>query len=147
MQDISGYGIEWVLKASRTFPAGILLTQFADDSDPVDVPSMQIADAAMSVNGEMVSWTTAHIIELSFGMIPESDDDANLSILLENNRASINRSPARDVVTLIGYYPNGAIVTLSPGKITDGPSITSIASSGRMKSKVYKFKFEDAVVS
>jgi len=36
MNDISVFGIRVQLVASETFPAGISLTQFADDADPFD---------------------------------------------------------------------------------------------------------------
>ncbi len=38
MQNISGYGILVNILASKTFPVGLLINQFADDSDPLDVP-------------------------------------------------------------------------------------------------------------
>ena len=36
--DVSGFGLVVNLIASNTFPAGLVLTQFAADTDPLDLP-------------------------------------------------------------------------------------------------------------
>lgn len=142
MQDISGFGLRVIVKASSTFPAGVELTQFADDADPLDTPSMQVADKAMGVNGDMVVWSAANPIEATLSLVPNGTDDRNMATLFENNRPAKGKRPARDVITLTAYYPDGRIATMSGGKITDGMPLNSVASAGRMKSKEYKFAFE-----
>lgn len=143
MEFISGNGFICTLIASNTFPTGITLTQFADDLDPFDLPSLQIADTAMGLNGDLLGWTKPNPVKLTLGLIPTGSDDINLSILLQANRAGRGKVSAQDIITLVGVYPDGQIVTLSQGIITDGIPVNSVASSSRLKSKPYSFAFEN----
>lgn len=143
MQDISGFGIQVTLVASVTFPSGITITEFADDADPVDTPSQQLADMAMTLNGDLLKWSTANIIPLTLNLIPQSPDDVNLAILAEANRVGRGKTSARDVLTATIVYPNGSATVLSNGVITDAMINNSVATAGRVKSKPYIFGFEN----
>ena len=145
--DISGTGIEANLVASATFPLGFPITEFADDADPIDIPSQQIADKAMTLNGDLVTWGTANHIPVTINVIPDSDDDRNLSILLEANRIGRGKTSARDVLTLVITNPSNRTLTLSNGRITDGPISSGVASSGRLKTKSYQLAFENKAES
>lgn len=142
MQNVSGFGSRIVLRASVTFPAGITITQFADDADPFDIPEVQIADTAMGLNGDMVVWTSPNPIATTLNIIPGTDDDRNLAALYEANRPARGKRPALDVITLTQVLPDNTSVTLSQGVITNGRPGQSAASSGRLKSKPYAFAFE-----
>lgn len=142
MQDISGNGISVRLIASQTFPTGITLTHFADDTDPLDFPSVQVADKGMGVNGDMVAWSVASPVDLTLAVIPNTVDDLNLMTLLEANRVSRDKASARDIISITSIYPDGSQTSVSLGKITNGSPAQSIASAGRMKSKQYVFAFE-----
>jgi hypothetical protein len=143
MENISGFGLVINLVASTTFPAGVLITQFADDADPFDIPSIQIADTAMGLNGDQIGWSKPNPIKITLNVIPQSDDDLNLAVLLEANRVGRGKQGARDIITLTGIYPNASPIILSNGIITDGIPGTAVASSARMKSKNYSFSFEN----
>ena len=142
MQNVSGFGSRIVLRASVTFPAGITITQFADDADPFDIPEVQIADTAMGLNGDMVVWTSPNPILSTLNVIPGTDDDRNLAALYEANRPARGKRPAQDVISMTQVYPDGRSVTLAQGVITNGRPGQSTASSGRLKSKPYAFAFE-----
>ena len=142
-QDISGFGLRIALKASNTFPAGIVLTQFADDADPIDMPSQQITDKAMGLNGDMVGWSKANPIIATLSVIPGTDDDRNLAVLAEANRVGKGKQSARDIITLTIVYPDGRTATLTQGLITDAILAQTIAQAGRMKTKPYAFAFEN----
>jgi hypothetical protein len=143
MSNISGFGFRVNIVASNTYPVGFVVTQFADDSDPFDLPSLQVADSAMGLNGDLIAWSKANPIKLTLNIIPDTLDDINFSILLEANRVGKGKTGARDVITMVGIYPSGRIITLSEGIITDGLPGNSIASSARLKSKSYSFAFEN----
>ena len=143
MQNIAGFGISVTLVAISTFPNGIQLTEFADDADPFDIPSQQLTETAMTLNGDLLGWSTANPIVVTLNMIPQSEDDINLAILAEANRVGKGKSSARDVITLTGLYPDGTGIILSSGFITDAMVGNSIASAGRFKSKPYNFSFEN----
>jgi hypothetical protein len=142
MNDISGFGLSVQINASVTFPSGFNVTQFADDSDPFDLPSLQIMDKAMGLNGDLVTWSVAQPINVTINVIPDSEDDRNLSILLSANRVGRGKQSARDEISMTGIYPDGSTVALTPGKITDGMPSSGVASSGRKKTKTYSFTFE-----
>lgn len=141
--DISAFGIRLRLIASTTFPVGIDITQFADDGDSLDMPSQQIADKAMGLNGDLITWSKANPLNLTINVIPNSDDDRNLSVLLEANRVARGKFGSRDTITLTAIYPDGKSITWDEGRITDGIPGLALASSGRMKTKPYIFTFEN----
>lgn len=141
--DISGFGAQVNVQATNTFPSGFVVSQFADDADPFDIPSLQIADKAMGLNGDMVTWSKANPIMITINVVPGSEDDRNLAILLEANRVGKGKTSARDKITIIAAYPNEGTLTLIEGSITDGPPGKSIASAGRFKSNAYQFAFEN----
>lgn len=145
MQDISGYGLRLNIKASNTFPAGFTVTQFADDADPFDSPSIQIKDKAMGLNGDLVLWSKANPIPITVNVVPGSDDDKNLAVLFENNRVGKGKQSVQDKITMTAIFPDGKTATFTEGAITDGMPGNSVASAGRLKSKAYQFTFENKV--
>ena len=147
MRDISGFGIQVQVRASVTFPNGINVTEFSDDSDPFDLPSIQVGDSAMTLNGDLVGWRTANPIDITLNVIPGSDNDRDLAVLLEANRVARGKVPARDVITIVAVYPDERTLTLSEGIITNGPPGVSVASSGRLKTNAYMFRFQDKAES
>ena len=145
MQNISGFGLIANIRASNTFPLGIPLTQFADDADPLDLPTLQIGEAAMGLNGDLIAWSRANPIQVTLNLLPNTVDDIEMSILFEANRVGRGKIGARDVITLTLLYPSGNFVTLSGGVIIDGSPSSSVASAGRLKSKTYTMSFESKV--
>jgi hypothetical protein len=143
--NVTGFGAVVTIVASTTFPAGVPITQFADDSDPLDMASVQIADTAMGLNGDLVSWARANTLPVVLNVIPGSEDDLNLQILANANRVAQGKSSAYDDITLTAVYPDGSIVTFTGGVITDAMFGKSISSAGRIKTRSYAFKFEQQV--
>lgn len=143
MIDIAGQGLQINIVASNTFPSGFLVSQFADDADPLDLASIQLADDAMGLNGDLITWATAQAIPAVLNVIPGSEDDVNLSVLAEANRVGRGKTSAKDEITMVITYPGGETVTLAPGIIRDAMRGNSVASAGRKKSKSYAFRFEN----
>ncbi len=143
MTDIAGFGAQVQVKASVTFPSGFVVSQFADDADPFDIPALTIAETAMGLNGDMVTWSKANPIAITLNIVPGSEDDRNMALLFEANRVGKGKSSARDVITIVAVYPDGGTLTLDTGVITSGMPGKSIASSGRFKSNAYQFAFEN----
>lgn len=147
MQDISGFGARVQVVASKTFPSGFTLSQFADDTDPFDFPSLQIRDKSMGLNGDLISWSKASAVPFAVAVVPGSEDDRNLQALFDANRVGKGKTSAADVVTITATYPDGKTVTLSEGVITDGPAGVGVASAGRLKTSTYQFAFENVARS
>lgn len=143
MFDTSAIGVSIRCLASESFPAGFTLTSFADDADPFDIPAIDIAEVAMNVNGDMVSWSAPNPITITINVIPGSEDDNNLSVIFEANRAARGKRNARDIITMVASYPDGSSITLSEGKMTNGVPGNSPATAGRIKSKEFSFAFQN----
>jgi hypothetical protein len=141
--DASGFGLKARIVASETFPAGFDVTQFADDTDPFDIPTMQIRDKGMGLNGDLVVWSKASPSVASLSLVPGSDDDVNMAVLFEANRVGRGKVGARDIITLTVFYPNGDSWTGTEGVITDGMPGRGVASAGRLKTNTYQFAFEN----
>jgi len=141
-QDISGVGLQLTLVTSVTFPTGLTITAFADDVDPLDIPDHVLAEAASGLNATLITWEKANPLEISFAVIPGSADDINLQVLAKANLIGVNKITAGDICDLTAAYPNGEFITWDSGKLMSAPLGSSVASSARMKSKKYVFKFE-----
>lgn len=139
--NISGFGAVISLIASNTFPVGFVITQFADDADPLSMASVRIADTAMGLNGDMIKWARAATLPMVINVIPGSEDDDNLQILADANRVGQTKAGANDEITATIAYPDGEIVILKGGAMTDAEFGRGIASSGRQKTKSYAFSF------
>lgn len=144
-ENISGFGIVVSIIASNTFPTGFTVTQFADDSDPLDFATVKIADVAMGLNGDLITWSKAASLPMVLNIIPNSDDDRNLEILADANRVSQGKNSANDLINASVVYPDGTVVILNKGKMTDAQFGRSISSAGRQKTKSYTFQFESKV--
>lgn len=142
--DIGAFGLSVTIFADTTFPNGFTITEFADDADPMDVPTIQIVDKAMTLNGRMVSWKKPVAVEITFNVIPGGQDDINLGILFDNNRAVAGSLPINDNITAVSALPDGTTRSYGGGVTDSYMPGTSVASSARKKTKVYKFSFESA---
>ncbi|SFN98207.1 phage tail fiber protein [Xenorhabdus japonica] len=143
MYDVSATGLSLVIQASTTFPAGIQITRFADDADPLDLPAVDIAQTGMDINGNLNYWSTPTPQTITINVLAGSEEDENLAILLEANIAKRGRRHAGDIITLVASYGDGSTTTARNGKITNGSRGNSAASAGRLKSKQYTFVFQD----
>ena len=139
---IDGFGLKVHILASRTFPVGFLVTQFADDADPFDAPAIAYAEAAMGLNGDLVTWSKATPITITLNLIPDSLDDVCLQVLAEANRVSKGKNATRDVITMTKIDPSGKPTVYKNGRLTQAMPGTSYASAGRKKTMAYTFTFE-----
>ncbi len=141
--DISGFGSQLTIFASVTFPDGLTISEFADDADPVDSPSIQVRDKAMGLNGRLITWAKAQPIGLTINVIPSSDDDLNLETLFDQNRVALGKRPVNDVIDAnLIYGSDGSTTDFEQGACGDYMPTSSIASSARLKSKPYVFFFQ-----
>ena len=145
MQDVSATGVKVTVISVPTFPQGFEISEFADDADPLDFPAAQIADYGMGVNGDLVTWTRPVPLEVTLNIIPNTDADKNLSILYDMNRAAKGKVSAQDLVTLVASYPDGTRKILSNGKLVSGVPAGGLAFSGSIKTKEYRFVFENKI--
>lgn len=147
MINVSGFGLKGRVSASKTFPNGFAVEGFADDADPLDSPDFTAADTATALNGDLVVWSRASGIEVAFNVIPTSEDDVNLSALLNANRVGKKKNGARDIINIVTTYPSGMVVSYSKGIIISGSLIPAVGQNGRIKTRQYRFRFESVTKS
>lgn len=145
MQDVSATVVKITVITVPTYPQGFEVSEFADNADPLDFPPTQIADYGMGVNGDLVTWTRPVPLEITLNVIPNTDADKNLGILYDMNRAAKGKISAQDLVTLVASYPDGTRKIFSNGKLLSGVPANGVSSDGRIKTKEYKFVFENKI--
>lgn len=141
MFNISGFGTSVTVVALQTFPMGFNITEFADDQDPIDIPPIEPVGYQPLYDGSIVTFTKAAPIELTLSVIPGSEDDINLKILLQSRGVGPSILPFQDITTMVISYPDGGRVILTQGSILSGPVADSIIETARKKSNQYKFVF------
>lgn len=147
MQDISGFGILTQIRASLSAPSGFTVTTVADDTDPFDVDPIDMGDAVTGVNGDLICWSKTAPLSVKLAVVAESDDDDQLQTVFEANRAAKGKLNIRDVITVVGIFPSGKTVAYTNGKCINFMPGNSVSSEGRLKTKVYSFKFENRTVT
>lgn len=146
MQDVSAVGITLRLTSSITFPNGILLTAYPEDGDVGATGNLEIAGNASGVNGDLIVWKTVNGIEVNVPIIPNTEDEINLDILYNANRAAKNRPPVKDIIQIVAINPvTGLTKTYKNGVIKNGLPGYQYGGNGRIKNKVYGFVFEDVI--
>lgn len=145
MADISFLGTKVTITSIPTFPQGFVVTEFADDAEPVSFERVQIRETAVGVNGEKVSWKKVALKPVSISVIPGSESDKNLDILYKANTPEKDKFCVDDNITMVVAYPNGTIKTCTGGSIVEGDPAWSGDSNGRIKTKTYNFVFEKII--
>lgn len=141
--NISGFGTKVTLVSTITFPYGFQLSAFSDDVDPIDIEDYQAADHEMLLDGGMFSYQMANPIKATIRIIPNSDDDENMKIVMEMARVKQNIIQLPDFIILTISYPDGSILILSKGYIRKGPISNSVQAAGRMRSNSYELVFAE----
>lgn len=141
MINISGYGTKVNIVALQTFPMGFTVKQFADDADPISVDQTEPVGYDLQFDGGIVVYDKAAVVRVSLSVIPNTDDDINLKLLLQARKGGFKWLPIQDVTSMVINYPDGGKVALTMGTIIDGPLADSIQSSGRRRSNTYTFVF------
>lgn len=141
MADTSHNGAIYTIAASNT-TAGIPIpiSAFPKDTDPFDVPNTDIGDMELGTNGDEIYWTVQNPIESTVAIIPATDDHEIMQRIYDANRSEKGSAAAKDQITVVRVLPNGETTTMK-GRITSGPATTSLASSGKIKTPTYGFKF------
>jgi len=143
MSDISANGAVVTLQAFPTFGnKPIPLTAWATDTDPFDIPELEILQSEMNINGEMVSWATPKPISVNLALIPGSPDAILMGFLLENNRVGFLKPSTKDVINITVTYPNEKPKVFRMGRISAGTPHPGSSANGKKKPVTFKFVFQ-----
>lgn len=143
--DISVAGSEVSIISNPTFPAGFTITEWATDADPLTIEDVQVAQSEIGVNGDVISWHRAAMVNVDMNVIPNSESDKNLMILTATNKVEKNKVSLHDNITMVIAYADGTIKTFSEGTIVSGSVANSMVNDGKIRSKNYKFTFGKVV--
>lgn len=145
-QDSSAIGVHVRLVASKTFPQGITFSAFSEDGDIGISGNNEIAGNASGVNGHLIVWSTVNGIEVNIPMIPNTEEESLMAQLFDANRASVNRFPKKDIITMTVTNPvTGIAKTYLDGVVKNGAVGYQYGGDGRIRTKTYGFVFEDAI--
>ena len=143
--NISASGVKIRYIASRTAPTGFDITQFTDDTDAFVSEDVQISETAAALNGDMVDWSVPNVIPFNISVLPNTDEQKNLDKVWNANRVSKNKLSVHDVITIIITYPDGTQRTLANGVMTNGSTMPTATSGGRLGSMTYSHSFQDVI--
>lgn len=123
--------------------AGITITDFMDDSNPVEFQDVDVSSVGVNCNGSMVRNAKPNVVMMSVTVIPGSDSDNQLFNLWKRYRVQGSWQPAWEegltASVTIGSgrgsrsYSNGTMVT--------GPGGPSSNGEGKMSGRTYTFAF------
>ena len=141
MIDISTTGSGIMIVSTNSFPMGFQLSSFADDEDSLKIEQCEVSGYEKLYDGTIFGFDKTSPILLSMAIIPNTDDDINLKILLQKRKSNSTYIPLLDGVTMIVTYADGGRNVFSGGIILGGSIADSMVSAGRKKSNVYNFVF------
>lgn len=145
MINIGGAGSKVTIISVPTFPQGFTVTELATDTDPLVVDDIEINNTEVGVNGDVVSWKKAGLLNLELSVIPNSESDKNLKILLNSNRLAKNKVALDDDITMIIVEADGTTTTYTGGKMLSGTPSNSISSDAKLRTKTYRFTFSNVI--
>lgn len=145
LNEVSFNGGYIMLFAVPTYPNGVKIATFDAGQDPLDFGNTDIATTAMGVNGDMVAYRTPYTIDLSFNVIPFCDEDKILENVVQADRIQKGKTSGKNNIQLAVYYPNGRVITLVDGTITNAPLGYGAGSEGRINTRSYSISFRDSL--
>jgi hypothetical protein len=143
MQNISGFGTKVTIVATQSFPVGFTVSKFADDKDPIKIEEIEPTGYEVIIDGSLFTFDKGAPVKVQISVIPGSDDDINLKILLQARKSSPSIIPLKDITAIVISYGNGGTTAFSGGSIISGPLSDSINQGGRMVGNTYTFIFSD----
>lgn len=158
MIDISMQGARLTLTCGAINQGNIVL-EFSDEGTPIELPDIEVASSAMTMNGELVTWTKPSPINFSITVIPGSASDNALRNLLYAGHVGGRKGKAIEqsyvhissaTLEVPSIYTNDSAVntaknlkfTFSNGRLTAGPMGIGSNAEGKMSARTYKFVFE-----
>lgn len=145
MIDVSGFGLKATIVALQSFPMGFTVQQFSDDIDPLEIQDDTPGAYEMLYDGSLFAYTQASPILVKISVLPGSEDDINLKILLSSRRMANKLLPISDVTSMVVSYPDGGKTVFSNGSIISGPPADSIKQEGRKRGNTYTFAFGTSI--
>lgn len=139
-------------------PKGFTISEFAEDSDPISIPDLEVRKGGMNLNGKLISWASPNPVSVSFSIIPGSQSDLTLCAALRaahiggvgNNIGNAYVKSLTITVPLVSDENSDTSFagrkskswTFINGYISSGSPAQGSNGEGRASTKTYTFVFE-----
>lgn len=158
MVDISMQGA--TLTINNSYLNGNVVLEFSDEGTPLEFPDLDVCGYAMTMNGELVTWTKPSPITFRISVIPNSKSDRSLRNLLYAGHVG---GKAGKAISQQSVYISSAVLTVpaitasqgavatgnskstftfSNGRLTGGNPAVGSNAEGKMSVRTYNFVFE-----
>ncbi len=120
------------------------VSNFADDQQPFTVATHELVDAKHDINGNAVYGAKFGWIEISVGVIPDSQEDYELYGIASRTQGGLAKGMASKDVTLTIIPPGSNMLeqrVFVGGRMKSAPAEASITNEARKTGKVYTFIF------
>lgn len=128
--------------------AGIKISNFMDDANPVEFPDVEVSGYGINCNGVMIRWAKPNAVIMSVTVIPGSMEDAKLYRLWNQYRVQDGNYNAQwgsslDASISIGntQMAGKRSYSFSGGTMISGPGGPTASSEGKMSGRTYTFAF------
>lgn len=159
MIDISMQGASLVIRNSMLNGAKDVVLEFSDEGTPIDFPDMETVGYAMTMNGDLVTWTKPAPVTFRVTVIPGSSNDSALRRLLYaghiggaqgkaiNQQAVHIETAVLTVPSITNFGSNigsGSMLrfTFKNGRMSGGQPAIGSNAEGKMSARTYNFVFE-----
>ena len=158
MVDISMQGAKVTLNVPAITGNGNIVLDFSDEGTPIEFPDLEVCGYAMTMNGELVTWTKPSPITWSITVIPGSNSDAALRNLLYAGHVGGKKGNAiaqnfviisSATLSIPSITTNGVVsragvmnFQFANGRLTSGSPAIGGNAEGKMSARTYKFVFE-----
>ena len=139
-----GFQIKDVSFAGSTVTvAGITITDFMDDANPVEFQDVEVSSVGVNCNGSMIRNAKPNVIMMSVTVIPGSTSDERLYALWKSYRVqgSFNGIWEQSLTASVTTGSGRISRSFSNGTMVSGPGGPSSNGEGKMTGRTYTFAF------
>ena len=126
--------------------AGISVTDFMDDANPVEFQDVEVSSVGVTCNGSMIRNAKPNVIMMSVTVIPGSNSDSQLYSLWKRYRVqgTWNGQWEQHLNASVTTGSGRVSRSFSNGTMVSGPGGPSSNGEGKMTGRTYTFAFVTA---
>lgn len=142
--NLSARGVQIVIEPEKG--SEIVLTDFADDTDPLSIDEIEIGVPMFDLNGYLFRKTKLESVSCHIALIPGSDSEKELKEFMLKN-LPLNSKGVSPIKNMVVRYPsesneNEHDCAFYTGFIIGSSIGYAATSQGRIKTKEYSFAFK-----
>lgn len=128
--------------------AGITVSQFMDDANPVEFPDVEVSSVGVNCNGKMIRNAKPNIVTMSVTVIPGSNNDSALYELWKKYRVQDGKNnggqwetPLNASINIKTIGSRKSSYKFGGGTMVSGPGGPASTAEGKMQGRTYTFAF------